>query len=165
MKALSVVFPAMVIGIAFTVCLSAAALKNKKPKNVFFSGIETSSETLDPGRTGTEGGNIFLHGMVQRAQDITNDERTKGELTIETHACLDPATLCGPMWGTFVLTNPGGKWLAAWIGQKTTQGATIYAMGYGSGAYRDLMANWTYTRKGEDQSVPFNIQGFIVRKV
>jgi len=164
MKALSAVLPAVGMLLAFTTYAPASALKGKKPKNVFFSGMETSGEVTDPGWTEMEDGNLLIRGMVQRAQDTTNDERTNGELTIEANACLDPATSWGPLWGTFVLENPGGKWLAAWIGQKKSQGVTIFAMGYGVGTYEDLMANWTYTRQGEDPNAPFSIHGFIVQK-
>lgn len=163
MKALSVVFLGIVTLFTFTAQTSASARKGKKPKNVFFSGIETTGAMISPGSTGTDQGNVYINGMIQRAQDITDDDRIKGELIIETNACLDPATHWGPLWGTFILENSGGKWLAAWIGQITAQGATIYAMGYGVGSYRDLMANWTYTRVGSDPQTPFNIQGFIVR--
>jgi hypothetical protein len=131
--------------------------------NAFFSGREIQGEVTNPGRTELEIGKAFLLGMTRRAQDMTDDERVSGELTIEANVCLDAVTACGPMWGTFVLENPAGKWLAAWIGQKTSQGVTIYAMGYGIGAYQDLMANWTYTRSGLDPQTPLMLQGFIVR--
>ena len=163
MKALSVVLLGILTLFPFTAQTSASTRKSKIPKNVFFSGIETSGVTIDPGTTGNDQGNVIIRGMNQKAQDTTNDDRVNGALTIETNACLDPATHCGPLWGTFTLENSGGKWLAAWIGQITAQGTTIYAMGYGVGAYKDLMANWTYTRIGADPQTPFNIQGFIVR--
>jgi hypothetical protein len=163
MKALSVFILGIMTLFTFTAQTSASAQNGKKPKNVFFSGIETSGELINPGSTGTDQGNVYICGMIQRAEDITNDERVKGELTIETNAYLDPVTHWGPFWGTFILENPGGKWLAAWIGRITAQGATIYAMGYGIVAYKDLLANWTYTRIGPDPQTPFNIQGFIVR--
>ncbi len=131
--------------------------------NVFFSGREIQGEIMNPGRTELDSGKAFLLGMAQRAQDVTDDERVSGELTIEANVCLDAATACGPMWGTFVLENPAGKWLAAWIGRKTASGITIYATGYGIRAYQGLLANWTYTRLGRDPDVPFEIQGFIVK--
>jgi len=129
---------------------------------VFFSGREIQGQVTNPGRTRLETGKAFLLGMTLRAQDLTDDERVSGELTIEANVCLDAVTACGPMWGTFVLENPAGKWLAAWIGRKTAGGSTIYAMGYGSGAYERLLANWTYTRQGQDPAYPIDIQGFIV---
>lgn len=164
MNALSSAHLAWLTLLAVAVQLSFSAQKKKKQNNVFFSGTGMSGEIIHPGRTDTEGGSLLIRRMVQRAQEITSDDRTNGDLTIETNACLDPATCHGPLWGTFILENSGGKWLAAWIGQKTTRGATIYAMGYGVGEYNGLMANWTYTRYREDQHAPFDIHGFIVRK-
>jgi len=163
MKALSVILAASMTTIAFTARASASVHKEKKPINVYFSGKETPGEMLKPGSTETEDGKTIIRGNVQRSQDITDDERIQGELIIETNACLDPASHWGTVWGTFVLMNPGGKWLAAWIGQITAEGVTIYAMDYGSGGYKGLMANWTYTRIGADPQTAFNIQGFIVR--
>ena len=163
MKALSAVLAGSMTLLVFTTQASASVLKGKKPKNVFFTGKETPGEMIEPGSTETVDDKIIIRGNVQRAQDITDDERVQGELIIETNACLDPRTLWGPVWGTFVLANPGGKWLAAWIGQITAQGVTIFAMAYGSGWHEGLMANWTYTRIGADPQKPFNIQGFIVR--
>jgi hypothetical protein len=163
MIALGVVLLGILTRFAFTAQTSTSARKGKKSGNAFFSGLETSGEMIDPGSTGYDQGNQTIHGMIQRAQDVTNDERVDGELTIETNAYLDPANHWGQLWGTFILENSGGKWLAAWIGHITAQGVTIYAMGYGIGAYKDLMANWTYTRIGSDSQTPFNIQGLIVR--
>jgi len=163
MEALGVVLMGILTLFVFTTQTSTSARKGTKSKNVFFSGLETSGETIDPGSTGNDQGNQTIHGMIQRAQDLTDDERVNGHLSIETNACLDPATQYGPLWGTFILENSGGKWLAAWIGHITAQGVTIYAMGYGIGAYKDLMANWTYTRIGLNPQTPFNIQGFIVK--
>jgi hypothetical protein len=163
MEALGVVLLGILTRFAFTAQTSTSARKGKISGNVFFSGLETSGEMIDPGSTGNDQGNQTIRGMIQRAQDITNDDRVNGELTIETNAYLDPANHWGQLWGTFILENSGGKWLAAWIGHITAQGVTIYAMGYGIGAYKDLMANWTYTRIGLDMQTPFNIQGFIVK--
>jgi len=163
MKALGVLL-GMVTLITFAGQTSASARKGRQSNNVFFSGIETPGEMIDPGSTENDQGNVYIRRMIQRAQDITNDERINGELIIEANVCLDPSTHWGSLWGTFTLENSGGKWLAAWIGQITAQGTTIYAMGYGVGSYKDLMANWTYTRIGPDPQTPFNIQGFIVRK-
>ncbi len=156
-------FWAMMIWLAFIVSPIASARTGKKPKNAFFSGTEIAGEITNPGRTETDHDMVFLRGMVQQAQDKTGDSRMQGNLTIEVNACFYPATAQGPMWGTFTLENPGGKWLAAWIGQKTAQGVKIYAMGYGIGQYQDLMANWTYTRSGPDPQTPLTIRGFIVR--
>jgi len=165
MKALDAVLLGIGILIALTAQTSTAARKGKKPKNVFFSGIETPGEMINPGSTENDQGEAIIRGMIQRARDITSDDRVNGELTIEANACLDLRTHEGTLWGTFILENPGGKWLAGWIGQVTAQGTTIYAMGYGVGAYKDLMANWTYTRIGSDPQIHFNLQGFIVRTI
>ena len=132
-------------------------------KNAFFSGREFIVKTTVPGRTDTEAGDVLMRGLVQQARDVTDDERVCGELTIEANACLDADSRCGTLWGTFVLENPAGKWLAAWIGRKTAGGVTIYATGYGIRAYQGLLANWTYTRLGQDPDAPVDIQGFIVK--
>ncbi len=163
MKALGIVLPAIMTLLAFTTHTLASARKGKEPKNVFFHGIETCGEIIDPGLTETDHGNILIRGIIQRAQDITNDERVNGELTIDSNIYLDPPASKGSLWGTFVLQNSRGKWLAAWIGKKTIQGETIYAMGYGAGIYEGLLANWTYTRSTPDPQTPFHVQGFIVR--
>ncbi len=132
-------------------------------KNSFFAGREIPGETTTPGRREVDAGDVLIRGLVQQAQDVTNDERVCGELTIEANACLDTASGCGPLWGTFILANPAGKWLAAWIGQKTAGGVTIYATGYGTRAYQGLLANWTYTCLGQGPDTAFEIQGFIVK--
>lgn len=162
MKALKVILLFITGSFIFTARATSAS-HGKRQKNVFFSGMETAGEITNPGSSQIEQGNLLVQRMVQTAQDITNDERVSGELTIETNACLNQAGTWGALWGTFVLQNPGGKWLAAWIGQKTTQGVTIYAMGYGAGTHAGLLANWTYTRLGTDSKMPFKIQGFIVK--
>jgi len=162
-KALSSVPLTILTLLAFAAGMLASALKGKKHKNAFFSGVESPGEITTPGQTGTEGDMLLIRGMVQHAQDNTDDSRTQGNLTLEANACLDPATSLGPLWGTFTLENPGGKWLAAWIGQKTARGTVIHAMGYGMGTYKDLMATWTYTRIGPDPQTPLKIRGFIVR--
>lgn len=143
----------------------AFAFTKKRPRsnNDFFSGKEIAGEIIHPGLTEIDQSKISISGMVQRAHDSTDDERVKGDLTIVTNAQLDPATRCGPIWGTFILSNSGGSWLAAWLGRISAHGSKIYAMGYGVGEYESLMANWTYTRTGKDPQTPFDIQGFIVK--
>jgi hypothetical protein len=164
MKVLSIVLPVITL-LAFATHTPASARKGKKPKNVFFHGIETYGDIINPGLTETEHGNILIRGIIQRAKDTTTDERVNGEITIEVNACLDPAASQGSLWGTFVLQNPGGKWLAALIGKKNIQKETIYAMGYGAGMYEGLLANWTYSRSASEPETQYHIQGFIVSTI
>jgi hypothetical protein len=135
----------------------------KKSDNSFFSGTEILGSLIHPGSVTTENGKTILHGIIQQAQDSTNDERASGDLTIETNTYMDAACTRGLLWGTIVMENPYGKWFAAWIGQKTSQVVMIYAMGYGIEAYQGLMANWTYSQPTQHQQNQLNIQGFIVR--
>ncbi len=129
-----------------------------------FTGTERMGAVIDPGSTSQEHGRLIIRNMVQEAQDEVTDPRLRGDLTIELNAWFDASTLSGPMWGTFVLKNDNGKWLCAWIGQRTVQGASaLEAWGYGVDAYDGWMARWRYARQDPDPTAPCVIEGYIVR--
>jgi hypothetical protein len=117
---------------------------------------------ISPGSTTQENGRLIIRGMVQQAQDDVIDSRLSGDLTIEVNAFFDASTLSGPMWGTFILENKDGKWLCAWIGRRTAQGASMLeAWGYGVEEYEGLIAHWNYARQDPDPNAPFAIKGTI----
>ena len=144
----------------------AGNLMDNKAHKLPFAGTETMGAVMTPGSTTQENGRLIIRGMVQQAQDAVTDPRVSGDLTIEVNAYFDASTFSGPMWGTFILENNRGKWLCAWIGQRTAQGdSTIDAWGYGVGEFEGLMAHWNYARQNLDPNSPFAIQGYISKKM
>ncbi len=130
-----------------------------------FTGTERMGAVINPGSTSQEYGRLIIRNMVQEAQDQVSDPRLSGDLTIEVNAWFDASTLSGPMWGTFVLKNDGGKWLCAWIGHRTAEGfSAIDAWGCGVDAYDGLMAHWNYARQSPDPTAPFSVVGYIVTR-
>jgi len=133
----------------------------KRADKIPFTGTETLGAIIDPGSTTQENGRLVIRGMVQQAQDNVTDPRVSGDLTIEINAYFDASTFSGPMWGTFILKNNGGKWLCAWIGQRSVKGvSTLDAWGYGADGYEGLMAHWNYVRHSSDPNDPFTIKGY-----
>ena len=130
-----------------------------------FTGIEQPGAVINPGSTSQEGGRTIIRNMVQQAHDDASDPRVSGDLTIEVNAWFDASTFSGPMWGTCVLKNDAGKWLCAWIGQRTPQGvSTLEGWGLGVEAYDGLMAHWNFLRQNPDPNAPYGFEGYIVKK-
>ncbi len=130
-----------------------------------FTGTERMGAVIDPGSAVQEEGRLIIRNMIQQAQDEATDPRLSGDLSIELNASFDASTLAGPMWGTFVLKNNQGRWLCAWIGQRTTEGvSTLEAWGQGIDAYDGLMAHWSYVRRDANPSAPFAIEGSIRKR-
>ncbi len=140
-------------------------LAKKETHKISFTGTEQIGAIMNPGSTTQENGRLIIRGMVQQAQDDTSDSRLSGDLTIEVNAWFDASTFSGPMWGTFILENKTGKWLSAWIGQRTAQGvSTLDAWGYGVDGYEGLMAHWKYVRQNPDPNAPFTIKGYLTKR-
>jgi hypothetical protein len=138
--------------------------KKENPK-ISFTGIEQMGAVVNPGSTAHENGRLIIRGMVQQAQDSVTDPRLSGDLTIEVNAWFDAATFSGPMWGTFIMENKNGKWLCAWIGQRTAEGkSTLEAWGYGIDRYEGLTAHWNYVRQDPDPNAPFSIDGYVMKR-
>jgi len=132
---------------------------------VSFEGIERMGAVINPGSTTQENGRFIIRGMFQQAQDEVTDPRLSGDLTIEVNAWFDGATFSGPMWGTFILENNGGKWLSAWIGQRTAAGvSTLEAWGNGIDGYEGLLAHWNYVRQNPDPNAPFTVNGYVTKR-
>lgn len=135
----------------------------KETHRISFTGTERLGAVINPGSTIQENGRLIIRGMVQQAQDDVSDPRLCGDLTIDANAWFDVTTFSGPMWGTFILENKSGKWLCAWIGQRTSNGVTtLEAWGYGVDEYDSLQAHWNYTRQNPDPNAVFTIKGYIM---
>ena len=65
-------------------------------------------------------GKIYITGWKIQADDITNDPRTTGKMTVVQHSIWsDDAYNLGPAWGTGQLVNDKGCWDIVWHGQRT----------------------------------------------
>ncbi len=126
-----------------------------------FTGIDTNLG-YSGGSVIIEDGKLIIKDQIAHCKDDTSDPRVSGDFVGVINCVLNIETGAGPCFGSFQITNGGGKWNGSWKGYLNSDySITIHQWGTGSGGYTGLAANWTYVRMYPDPMSPMAITGVI----
>jgi hypothetical protein len=134
-------------------------------KKTYFTG-ESAQRIGYLGTCITDGGKLYIRGAVLSGNDTTTDPRVTGESIFGLDAIWDRVRYTGQMWGSLRIANSEGEWNGYWQGTNGSSDqniiTSVVATAVGSGAYKGLLARWTYSGIDVDQTHKISISGFIV---
>lgn len=134
----------------------------------YFTGSETWVSDLSPGEESFPDGRWHVRGAQSifafEADDPRLDDAIDGvTINLNFKWMPEPVYVAGNMWGTFVLTNPGGYWEGTWTGTRDVNGYSYFHyVGAGHGGYEGLQLRMWGERLDPDPAASETFHGYIL---